>query len=142
MAEKKDRIVKGTVFSGLGQGAFFTQLDWVKQQCAQGLGFVPFPGTLNVKVKKEYLGILRRLRDRKAVGLVPPTSKFCPGKALPICVNGVEAAIVFPHAEEFTDQIHAQDVIEIIAGVQLKKALSIKDGYEVVISLKGPGGQA
>ena len=41
----------GTIHSGAGKGAFFMQLDWVVRQCELKLGFVPYPGTLNLRVR-------------------------------------------------------------------------------------------
>ena len=40
----------GKIVSGARQAAFFTQLDWVLEQCRQKLGFKPYPGTLNLEI--------------------------------------------------------------------------------------------
>ncbi len=134
MAEMK--VVKGQVFSGLGQGGVFTQLDWFQQQCRDKLGFVPFPGTLNLKVNPEYLETMKELRCEAGIDFVPPSSDFCPAKGLPVSVGGVAAAIVIPEAESFTEDVHSADVIEIIAPVHIKKALSIEDGDELSIVIE------
>jgi len=129
-------VVKGTVFSGLGQGGFFTQLDWVKQQCQDKLGFVPFPGTLNLRVGREYLEVIKKLRAKEGINLTPPTPDFCQAKSFPISLGGIEAAIVVPEAEHFTDDVHSMDVIEVIAPVNIKKALGIEDGDELSITIE------
>ena len=129
-------IIKGTVFSGLGQGGFFSQLDWVKQQCQDKLGFVPFPGTLNLKVDQESLDVVKKLKAREAINIVPPSPDFCQAKTFPISISGIEAAIVIPEAEHFTKDVHSWDVIEVIAPVNIKKALSIKDGDQVTITIE------
>jgi CTP-dependent riboflavin kinase len=134
MSEK--RTLQGVVFSGLGQGGFFTQLDWVKKQCQNKLGFSPFPGTLNLKVDKEYLDIIKELREREGVSIVPPAADFCPAKCIPISIGGIEGAIVIPHAEDFTEDLHPVDVVEIIAPVNIKKALSIDDGAQLSITIE------
>jgi CTP-dependent riboflavin kinase len=135
MSGKKDKVIKGTVFSGLGQGAFFTQLDWVKEQCLEKLGFTPFPGTLNIRVSRECLELVRQIRVETKVDVVPPTPDFCPANAIPVTIGDIKAAIVVPHAEEFTEKVHSADTIEVIAPVEIKKALGIKDGDEVVLML-------
>jgi CTP-dependent riboflavin kinase len=136
MSEKKAKEIKGRVFSGLGKGAFFTQLDWVKKQCLEKLGFVPFAGTLNLKVYEEYLDLAQKMSAEAEIDVVPPSPDFCPAKALPISIGNIKAAIIVPYAEEFTDEVHSDDIIELIAPVEIKKALSIKDGDEVVINIE------
>ena len=128
------RIIKGKIFSGLGSGAFFTQLDWVKQQCWDKLGFLPFPGTLNFKVR-EHLRVVKKLREAEGIVLVPPTAEFCQAKCLPVTIGLIRAAIIIPQAEHFTNQIHPQDVIEIVAPVNIKERLSVEDGDELTLEV-------
>ena len=45
--------ITGKIVSGIKQGAYFTQLDWVQEQCLMKLGFRPFPGTLNLEIPEE-----------------------------------------------------------------------------------------
>jgi len=129
--------IKGRIFSGLGKGAFFTQLDWVKQQCQEKLDFAPFPGTLNLKVTDEYLEVLRKLKGGEGIALVPPTAEYCQARCYPVFIGSVKAAIVIPHAENFTSEMHPQNVIEIIAPVNVKAELSIKDGDELTLEMEG-----
>ena len=136
MSEKRDRIIKGRVFSGLGEGAYFTQIDWVKQQCLEKLGFIPFAGTLNLHVNEDYLNLTQQARSAAEIDVVPPSPDFCPAKAIPVSIGNIKAAIIVPHAEEFTDDVHPADIIEVIAPVEVKKALDIKDGDELVITLE------
>ena len=128
--------MKGKIFSGLGQGGFFTQLDWVKQQCQEKLNFVPFPGTLNIKLDGQYSDTVKEIKEKQGVTLVPPTADFCPARCYPVFIGSVRAAIVVPEAEHFTDEVHPQDVIEIIAPVNIKGALSVKDGDELTLQVE------
>lgn len=136
MSEKKDKVIKGRVFSGLGRGAYFTQLDWVKQQCLEKLGFIPFAGTLNIRVNEGYLDLVQRVKAEADIDVVPPSPDFCPANAIPISIGNIKAAIIVPHAEEFTEEVHSTEVIEVIAPVEVKKALDLEDGDEVVITLE------
>ena len=129
-------IIKGKIFSGLGQGGFFTQLDWVKQQCQEKLNFVPFPGTLNIKLDVQYLDAIKEMKEKEGVTLIPPTSDFCQALCYPVLIGSVRAAIVVPQAEHFTDEVHPQDVLEIIAPVNVKEALSVKDGDELTLQVE------
>ena len=48
--------LKGTVISGMGEGAYYMALKGYTKQFKSKIGFVPFPGTLNVKLNQpEYI---------------------------------------------------------------------------------------
>lgn len=123
MRRRPPKSICGKVFSGLGQGAYFTQLDWVREQCAAKLGFAPYPGTLNLRVANEELEALRRLRGGPRVVLEPPDARFCQGVCYPILMGDVAAAIVVPLVEDYP-----KDIVEIIAPVNIKETLGIGDG--------------
>ncbi|MDP6927209.1 MAG: DUF120 domain-containing protein, partial [Rhodospirillales bacterium] len=59
--------LRGQVVSGGRLAAFFTQLDWVMEQCAEKLGFEPFPGTLNVEIVAEDLAVVDALKGEKGI---------------------------------------------------------------------------
>lgn len=42
---------KGTISSGMGEGAYYMSMKGYTKQFKTKLGYVPFPGTLNVKLK-------------------------------------------------------------------------------------------
>lgn len=129
-------VIKGKVFSGMGQGAFFTQLDWVKQQCQEKLSFTPFPGTLNLTVTGQYLKALEGLKDKKGIVLEPPTAEFCQARCYPVLIHFVRAAVIVPEAEHFTNAVHPRGVVEVIAPVNIKEVLAIKDGDEITLELE------
>ena len=66
----------GRVVAGAKQAAFFTQLDWVVEQCAEKLGFKPFPGTLNLEIIAEDLDLMHQLKHKKGVELQPADPQF------------------------------------------------------------------
>ena len=129
-------LIKGKVFSGLGQGAFFTQLDWVKKQCEEKLNFVPSPGTLNLNVAGESLEAIDKLKEGKGVALVPPTAEFCEATCYPVLIRSVRAAIIVPQAEHFTTDVHPPEVLEVIAPVNIKDVLSVRDGDELTLEVE------
>ena len=79
-------ILIGKVVSGVKQAAYFTQLDWVQEQCYDKLGFRPYPGTLNLEISKQSLPELKALRREAGVSLVPPDPAFCAAKTLSLTV--------------------------------------------------------
>jgi len=46
--------MRGTVVSGLGRGGFFIALEGYSRQFAEKLGFIPFPGTLNIRLEEPF----------------------------------------------------------------------------------------
>lgn len=129
MARKK--TIKGKVITGQGKAVEFTQLDWVVDQCRQKLGFVPFPGTLNLKVEGSYVGLLRDLKQRAVIELCPPQAAHCTAKSFIVSMKGIRAAVVVPLVEHYPE-----DVLELIAPVKLKEALGIKDDDYVTLTVE------
>ena len=124
--------ISGRIVSGAGQGAFFTQLDWVKEQCLQKLRFTPWPGTLNLEISVDLVDAIEELKERDGIELISPDANFCSGHVLPVSIKGVQAAIIIP-AEDV--RVHAKNIIEILAPEMLKDALDVKDGDLLVVEI-------
>ncbi len=46
--------MEGTVFTGLGEGAYYIGKESYRKQFTEKLGFEPYPGTLNLKLSSDY----------------------------------------------------------------------------------------
>ena len=130
MAE--DLVITGKVVSGAGEGAYFTRIDWFQQQCDEKLGFKPYPGTLNLKISAKDLPIIESLDKEKGIDLISPDPKFCNGKAFFVSLGGINAAIVTPEEKV---RVHPKNIIEIIASLNIKEALHVKDGDNITVVL-------
>ena len=128
----KNPVFTGKIVSGIKQGAFFTQLDWVQEQCLEKLGFKPYPGTLNLEIANENMAIIEALQAQGGIEMVPPDSKFCAGFVFPITVEGIYGAMVAP-AEDV--RVHGKNIIEIISHLRLKDALGVEDGDWVTVTI-------
>jgi CTP-dependent riboflavin kinase len=122
--------ITGTIKSGVGKGAFFTQVDWVVRQCEELLGYKPFPGTLNVHVRDEDLDMLEEFFASHDCALVPDDPKFCAANVKKVKINGITAAVVLPSEDV---RVHENRVIELIASCSLKEELGLGDGDAVTI---------
>ena len=49
--ERKEIVFHGKIFRGLGQASYFIGLQGYRRQCTWLLGFVPYPGTLNLRIQ-------------------------------------------------------------------------------------------
>jgi CTP-dependent riboflavin kinase len=123
----------GKVVSGARRAAFFTQLDWVREQCAAKLGFNPYPGTLNIELSPESVIDLRALEKEAKTEFIPPDAKSCAAKLLPVSLSSIAGALIFP-AEDV--RIHGRSTVEIIAPVMLREALRLKDGDQVAFTVE------
>ncbi|MGD1968004.1 MAG: CTP-dependent riboflavin kinase [Desulfobacterales bacterium] len=122
----------GKIVSGAGEGAYFTQIDWVQQQCHQKLGFKPYPGTLNLEIALDDLPKIVTLGQKNGVELISPDPKFCNAKAFAVKLGKINGAIIMPEEKV---RIHAENIIEIIAPLNIKATLNVKDGALLSILL-------
>jgi riboflavin kinase len=121
--------LNGAVFSGGGNGKKFLELPWVKQQIREKLGFTPYPGTLNVKLNEKSVK-QRKLLEEATSMKICPVKGFCKGLLFKAFLGVVECAIVLPEVAGYP-----KDLLEIIASVNLRKALLLEDGCEVTITV-------
>ena len=125
--------LSGIIQSGAGKGAFFTQIDWVVNQCENKLGYKPFPGTLNIHVIESDRAKLDALFQHTDFELIPDDPKFCAARVRKVSVNGIPGAVVLPSEDV---RIHSTDVIEVVASCALKKTLGLADGDKVKVAWK------
>lgn len=123
--------ITGVIHSGAGKGAFFTQVQWVVNQCEQMLGYKPFPGTLNIHILENHLSTLATLFQHSDFELIPDDPAFCSAQVRKVTVNGIPGAVILPSEEV---RIHGTNVIEVIASCNLKEALEVADGDEVTVA--------
>ena len=127
--------IAGKMIQGAQKAAFFTELDWVKLQCREKLGFVPFPGTLNLEITPPGIQCLENMSDKKWEELVPPDQTFCSSKVLPVSIGHIKGALILPGSDV---NIHGNHVIEILAPVKLRDALGLADGDMVTVIMGEP----
>ena len=129
MAERKK--ITGMVFSDLGRAASFMALDWVQSALRKQLGFVPYPGTLNVKLETDRARELwRALRSRaKGIEIGAPDAAFCQARCFLVTIEGKhQGAVIVPEVEGYP-----ADKIEVVAPVRLKDELKLADGGRITL---------
>ncbi|MHC3129283.1 MAG: CTP-dependent riboflavin kinase [Candidatus Bathyarchaeota archaeon] len=121
-------VLKGKVFSGNKRGKQFVNLPWVKKQINEKLGFNAYIGTLNLRLPNE-AGV-NELREANGIKIIPEKGDY-EGKCFKALVSKkVEGAVVLPDVPEYPTNI-----LEIIAPVNLRKTLGLKDGVEIEITI-------
>lgn len=126
-----EKKLKGRIVSGLGQGDYFTQLDWVRKQFKEKMGFDPYPGTLNLKLDKSNEKQYQEILKGGGKDIVPPSKEFCNSKSYEIDLAGIKAAIIIPCVPSYP-----QDIVEIMAPLKVKEKLKVKDGDELEFTVR------
>lgn len=128
---------EGSVLKGLGEGQYYVNIPGYKRQFEDKLNFVPFPGTLNIKLSEKSLTLRNSLKEVPIIrieGFNDGERTFGGGNCYLVNIGGVKAAVVAPERTHYPS-----DLIEIIAPVKLRDALNLKDGDRVVIQVKKQG---
>ncbi|MFQ5894296.1 MAG: DUF120 domain-containing protein [Nitrospinota bacterium] len=129
--------LRGQVFSGKGEGARFTQLDWFQESLERLVGFRPYPGTLNLRLRdRGSIGRLAMLRDGRGLCVLPPSPAFCKALLFPAELKARgRAALIIPLVPGYPG-----DVLELVAAVPLRESLGLEDGAWLRIRAwaKGP----
>jgi riboflavin kinase len=127
--------LEGTVFTGLGEGAYYIMKEQYRKQFIEKLGFDPFPGTLNLRLTTDYdVKARNELEAYPAVevgGFVSEDRTFGPVKCYPLIIdNKVKGALLSALRSHYD-----ASVLEIIAPVSLRKHLRLRDGHKVKVEV-------
>jgi riboflavin kinase len=130
---KDEIVIKGVLVEGIGEGAYY--VDIYASRFQSSLGFMPYSGTLNVKIIDE--------ESRTAVGRMKHTPPLIvKGFTLEartfgdvICYRArvndkVEAAIVIAQRTH-----HSPNILEVIAPFNLRKKLKLKTNDEITLTI-------
>ncbi len=125
--------LEGTVFTGLGEGAYYIGKEDYRKQFAEKLGFEPYPGTLNLKLTTEYdIKARSELESYPAIqveGFRNEKRTFGVVRCYPVLIaNKVKGALITAMRTHYD-----VSVLEIIAPVCLRKHLGLKDGQKVKV---------
>jgi len=119
--------------SGLGEGKYYISQPEYKRQFKEKVGFVPYPGTMNVRLSGADLSRVRILHDTGGLeieGFSKDGRTFGAGKVFKATINGHECAIIIPF------RTHYEDILELIARDHLRDELSLKDGNMVTLKVR------
>jgi riboflavin kinase len=123
---------RGKVKTGLGEGRYYMSRRGYQEAMKRLLGFAPWPGTLNVVLAGSEAEKLAELRARDGL-LVPEFQDegrtFGAVKCFRASVGGEDAGVVLPLRG------HHADVLEVVAPIQLRERLGLKDGDEVAVEV-------
>jgi len=131
---KEAFVFEGVVFSGLGEGAYYVSQEGYRQQVREKIGFEPYPGTLNIKLRTkadlEKREQLERMPGVEIQSFKTKDRSFGKARCYPVLINDEEEGAVIIAERTGYDR----SVMEVMAPVNLRKRLGLKDGDIVRIS--------
>ena len=126
----KKTSITGTIKRGIGEGAYYVSQAQYQKQFKAKLGFNPYQGTLNIRINREELAQFLANKEKNEIdGFSTKTRTFGSITAYRIKINNIEASIVIPERTR-----HAEDIIEVIAPVNLRDSLKLDGKSKVKLS--------
>jgi riboflavin kinase len=130
-------IFEGTVVSGLFEGAYYISREGYRSQIREKIGFDPFPGTLNVRIKSEDFEKRRRLEKHPSVildGFKDGERSFGSCKCYPLLLNDeIKGALIVADRT-----MHDLTTMEIVSPIYLRRHFGLSDGDSIKVSFLSP----
>ena len=115
--------IDGEVTTGLGKAAYCLSQEFYTREFEKNLGFIPYPGTLNIIVSDDYLDEINEVKDN-CENIIKPDTEFGAVNYIEAVLNDeIKGAIVFP-----AKTAHDENYLEFIAEDRLRDKLCIEDG--------------
>lgn len=125
------KILCGKLITGLGEGQYYISLDGYRTQFIEKLGFDPYPGTLNVRLDSNSIDIRKTIAQSiRITGFTDQNRTFGKGSCFRVRISDIEGAVITPERTHYPE-----DIIEIIAPVNLREHLDLKDGNNINVEV-------
>ena len=125
---------QGKVFTGFREGGYYISLRGYSRQFMEALGFEPFPGTLNLRLSAPGMVTQRRrlqsMSGVEVLGFKDGKRSYGPVKCFRAKVAGKYDGAVLAIERTHYDST----VLEVIAPVNLRRALGLKDGDDCSVT--------
>ncbi|MEK6833957.1 MAG: DUF120 domain-containing protein [Thermoproteota archaeon] len=123
----------GNIISGMGEGAYYMSMKGYTKQFKSKLGYIPFPGTLNVKLKdKKFVEAKRELDAHEGIkidGFSDGKRTYGWVKCYPAKINNsVDGMIITLERTHYDDSI-----LELISHTSIKKAAKLSTDSQISI---------
>ena len=132
LGSSKDVFVEGTLFTGLGEGSYYISRDGYVNKIKEFLKFVPFPGTMNLRLTDDYssfYSIVNKITGFDVEPFEQDGRKFGAIRLLRATMFENSVGIVLP------ERTHYERVLEIISPDNLRAKFGLKDGDKVSLTI-------
>ena len=115
--------IDGEVTTGLGKATYFLSQEFYIIEFKKNLGFIPYPGTLNIVVDEQHLDEINDIKN-ECENLIKPDTEFGAVRFIEAILNDkIHGAIVFP-----AKTTHEENYLEFISENKLRDELNLNDG--------------
>ena len=127
--------IKGILTSGMGEGAYYMGLKGYTKQFKSKIGYIPFPGPLNLRIdKKIHQEAIKQFVSLNGIMI----KSFSDGKrtygwvkCFPAKLNNsVDCNLILLERTH-----HDNSVVELISKTSIRKSAKLKDGAKVTIKI-------
>jgi len=127
--------LRGEVFTGIGEGSYYVDLPGYKKQFISRLGFIPYSGTLNLRLKSSIDVLNRKLLEKMPgiliKGFFDEKRTYGDVKCFKALINdSIEGALLLIKRTHY-----GEDVVEVISKENLRQKLGLKDGDIVEVKV-------
>ena len=136
---KPRRVLRGTVVSGVGEGAYYMSLPGYKEQFRSRLGMVPYPGTLNIRLDADSTDAVLALGVSGGIlveGFADGQRTYgwvrCYGALLQATDGGPPAQCYLIRLERTH---HDTSIAELVSPLNLRLSASLEDNSKVTITI-------
>jgi len=126
-------VIKGSIITGLGEGAYY--IDIYSSKLKAALGFKPHLGTLNVKIaddeSRKAIGRMKNTPPLVLSGFTHKGRTFGDVICYRVKINRkIEGAVVIAQRTH-----HSEEILEVVAPVNIRDVLGIEDEDMVTLTV-------
>ena len=127
--------LKGILVAGMGEGAYYMSLKGYTKQFQTNIGYIPFPGTLNIKLNtKEHVEAVRQLDVLDGIFI----KGFSDGKRTYGWLKCFKAKLnktIDCNLIRLERTHHNISIIELIAKKEIRKEAKLSDGSKITVRI-------
>ena len=128
-------ILTGILVSGMGEGAYYMSLKGYTKQFKKKIGYIPFPGTLNIRLtKNEHIETVRQLDIFDGIlinGFSDEKRTYGWVKCFKAKLNkSIDCELI-----RLERTLHDKSIVELISKSCIRKVAKMLDGHKVTIKI-------
>ncbi len=130
--------LKGVIVSGIGEGAYYMSLRGYTDQFKSKIGYIPFPGTLNIKLyERKYIESITQFSKFNGIiinGFSDDKRTYGWVKCFNAILNkSIKCNLIFLERTH-----HDKSIIEIISKNNIRKTIKILNGSKITVKITVP----
>ncbi len=132
LEQKRTLKITGTVEGGLGEGKYYVSRKNYIIQFNEKLGYVPYLGTLNLRIQPTEVPLLERMKSVPGIridGFTTEDRTFGAAKAFRAKAGDIDCAVLMPERT-----VHS-DIIELISREYLRERLNLANGNTLSVDV-------